>query len=722
MAMQEEISREQLCWEVQSLRAELENLKCEKADLEILLETTTEHSDTVEAELLSKAELAVRASEEQFRAIASATPVPVLVSRLSDGLIMYANAQMASLLETPLAELIGRRTPDFYFNPSDHPKVLDALDKNGHIKDYELQCKKGDGSNFWATISVQSLLFNGQPTALCALYDLTQRKEAEQILQESEKRLRRQSLALLQLGRQRTINNGALNLGVREIIEAAARTLDVEKVSVWLYNHFKFGTRYIKESQQNLATRSIADKQTEVIDPMAIDRRKQDLATNSKFKIPNLKLVCLDLYDRTNESHWSRQETSVNDPKVSNLDLEGNHSGENMRSSNPLESPLTTQNSIKTDLCNLSSEGEHSPIFPNTSNPNSSILNVAIRLGGQIVGILSLEHIGAPRQWALEERTFADSLANLVALAIEGFERQRAQEALSKAKSQLEITVDQRTAQLTATNKLLRIEIAERKRAEIALQEALHKAEAASRAKSTFLANMSHELRTPLNAIIGYSEIIEEEALEAGFDNLIPDTQKVQIAGKHLLTLINDILDLSKIEAGRMELYLENFDLGNLVEEVVGTLYPLVEKNRNQLQVDCPIDLGFMYADLTKVRQILFNLLSNALKFTEGGTVVLSATRELTDDSELVYLRVTDTGIGMSAQQQQGLFQPFIQGDASTTRKYGGTGLGLAISRLFCQMMGGDITLESEVGIGSTFTVQLKAKVELTEPLVVISH
>ncbi|TAG93849.1 MAG: PAS domain-containing protein [Oscillatoriales cyanobacterium] len=713
--MQEEPSREQLFWEVQSLRAELERLKHEKADLEILLETTTEHSDTVEADLLSKAESAVRASEDQFRAIASATPVPILVSRLSDGLIMYANAQMAFLLDTPLAELVGYSTPDFYFNPSERPKVLDALAKDGYVKNYELQCRKGDGSAFWAMISVQSLQFNGQPTALCALYDLTQRKEAEQILQESERRLRRQSLALLQLGRQRTINNGALNLGVREITEAAARTLEVEKVSVWLYNHFKFGTRYITDSQQNFVAKPIAHNQTQAIHPIAIDQQQNNLVTNSKFKIPNLKLVCLDLYDRTNESHFSRKETSVKGPKVSNLDLECDTAGENTRSSNPLELPLTNQNFLKTDLCNLSLEAENSPVLPNTCNPNSSILNVAIRLGGQIVGILSLEHIGAPRQWALEERTFADSLANLVALAIEGFERQRAQEALSKAKSQLEITVDQRTAQLTASNKLLRIEIAERKRAEIALQEALHKAEAASRAKSTFLANMSHELRTPLNAIIGYSEIIEEEALEAGLDNLIPDSQKIQIAGKHLLTLINDILDLSKIEAGRMELYLENFDLGNLIEEVVVTLYPLVEKNRNQLQVDCPIDLGFMYADLTKVRQILFNLLSNALKFTAGGTVVLSATRELTGDSEWVYLRVADTGIGMSAGQQQGLFQPFIQGDASTTRKYGGTGLGLAISRLFCQMMGGDISLDSEVDVGSTFTVQLKAKVDLVE-------
>ncbi|MEK0179575.1 MAG: PAS domain S-box protein [Oscillatoriales cyanobacterium] len=703
--MQEEPSKEQLFLEVQSLRAELENLKREKADLEILLETTTEHSDTIEADLLSKAELAVRSSEEQFRAIASATPVPVLVSRLCDGLILYANAQMASLLDTPSAELIGRHTPDFYFDPAERSKVLEILATNGHIQNYELHCKKADGSSFWAIISVQSLLFNGQPTALCALYDLTQRKEAEQALQESEQRLRRQSLALLQLGRQRTINNGALNLGVREITEAAARTLDVEKVSVWLYNHVKFGTRYATNTQANLAARAIAHNQSWVINREAIEIPVEHLVNHSKLPTQNLKLVCLDLYDRTSKSHLNRTKNHI---KVSNLDGEGDVGSENSPSSHPLDSALTTQNPVTT----LSLETEHTPILSQESTPNSSILNVAIRLGGQIVGILSLEHIGAPRQWALEERTFADSLANLVALAIEGFERQRAQEALSKAKSELEITVEQRTAQLTASNKLLRIEIAERKRAEIALQEALHKAEAASRAKSTFLANMSHELRTPLNAIIGYSEILEEEALEAGFEDLIPDTQKIQTAGKHLLTLINDILDLSKIEAGRMDLYLEDFHLGNLVEEVVATLYPLVEKNRNQLQFFSSPDLGVMYGDLTKVRQILLNLLSNALKFTQEGTVVISATRELTDGTEWIYLRVADTGIGMSPQQQEGLFEPFIQGDTSTTRKYGGTGLGLAISRLFCQMMGGDITIESELGVGSTFTVQLKAKVE----------
>ncbi|MEG4575627.1 ATP-binding protein [Microcoleus sp. N3A4] len=712
--MQEEPSREQLLLDVQRLSAELENLKREKAELEILLETTTEHSDTMKADLLGKAEVAALSSEDQFRAIASATPVPVLVSRLCDGLILYANAQLASLLNIPLEKLIGSSTPDFYFNPADRPKILDTLTKNGYLKNYELHCKKADGTLFWAMISVQPLQFNGEQTALCALYDLTQRKEAEQTLQESEKRLRRQSLALLQLGRQRTFNSGALNVGIREITEAAARTLEVEKVSVWLYNHFRYGTRYPIDPRLNFTERALAHNQTESIDTETAAREEKESVNPAKFKIPNLKLVCLDLYDRTHENHLSRESILASDLNFSVLGVEGDAPGENLRSDKALEPAPNSQNSIKTNLYPSSSIAEHFAVQPNATKPNSCILNVAIRLGGQIVGILSLEHIGAPRQWALEERTFADSLANLVALAIEGFERQRAQEALSKAKAQLEMTVNQRTAQLTAANKLLRIEIAERKRAEIALQEAVHKAEAASRAKSTFLANMSHELRTPLNAIIGYSEMLQEEALESGLENIIPDTQKIYNAGKHLLTLINDILDLSKIEAGRMELYLEKFDLGNLIEEVVATLHPLVEKNHNQLQVSCSVNLGVMYADLTKVRQILFNLLSNALKFTESGTVLLSATRERAGGSDWLYLQVSDTGIGMSAEQQHGLFEPFIQGDASTTRKYGGTGLGLAISRLFCQMMGGDISVESQLGVGSTFIVQLKAKVDIS--------
>jgi signal transduction histidine kinase/CheY-like chemotaxis protein len=232
-------------------------------------------------------------------------------------------------------------------------------------------------------------------------------------------------------------------------------------------------------------------------------------------------------------------------------------------------------------------------------------------------------------------------------------------------------------------------------------------AEQANRTKSTFLANMSHELRTPLNAIIGYSEMLEEEAGERGFEDLAPDLARIHTAGKHLLALINDVLDLSKIEAGKMELFLEDFDVRTLVQDVEATIRPLVEKGRNALEVNCPADIGTLHADLTRVRQVLFNLLSNAAKFTQHGRVRLEVFPLRLAGEDWIEFAVADTGIGLTPEQQRRLFQSFSQADPSTSRKYGGTGLGLVISRRFAQMMGGDIQLQSEFGRGSVFTVRL---------------
>jgi signal transduction histidine kinase/CheY-like chemotaxis protein len=231
----------------------------------------------------------------------------------------------------------------------------------------------------------------------------------------------------------------------------------------------------------------------------------------------------------------------------------------------------------------------------------------------------------------------------------------------------------------------------------------------ANRAKSTFLANMSHELRTPLNAIIGYSELIEEELQDEGMDEYIPDLHKIQTAAAHLLSLINDILDLSKIEAGKMELFLESVDIPRTISDVVSTVTPMIHKNNNTLEVDCPPDMGMMHTDLTKLRQVLFNLLSNASKFTDKGVVKLGVRRKTEGGKDWMLFTVQDSGIGMTDEQLERLFQDFSQADASTTRKYGGTGLGLSISRRFAQMMGGDITVTSEAGKGSTFTVQVVA-------------
>jgi GAF domain-containing protein/DNA-binding response OmpR family regulator len=233
----------------------------------------------------------------------------------------------------------------------------------------------------------------------------------------------------------------------------------------------------------------------------------------------------------------------------------------------------------------------------------------------------------------------------------------------------------------------------------------------ASQHKSQFLANMSHELRTPLNAIIGVTEMLREDA-EAAKQDLEP-LDRVLGAGRHLLALINDILDLSKIEAGRMELQLESFPLVPLINDVAKTMEPMAAKNRNRIVVDCRPDVGTVHADQIRVRQALLNLASNANKFTENGTVTIAAQPQRHDGRDWIMVAVTDTGIGMTAEQMGKLFQEFSQADASTTRKYGGTGLGLAISKRFCQMMGGDITVESEPGKGSTFTIRLPRIVQI---------
>jgi signal transduction histidine kinase/DNA-binding response OmpR family regulator len=262
-------------------------------------------------------------------------------------------------------------------------------------------------------------------------------------------------------------------------------------------------------------------------------------------------------------------------------------------------------------------------------------------------------------------------------------------ERLQAARAELEGRVEERTREVAEKSRQLEI---------------------ASRHKSEFLANMSHELRTPMNAIIGYSEMLQEDARAQHLDAMVPDLERIQGAARHLLGLINGVLDLSKIEAGKMDLYFEEVEVGQLVAEVAATIGPVVAKAGNTLRVRAPLELGWARTDVTKVRQVLFNLLGNAAKFTSGDEVELEVAREVSAAGDQLRLSVRDRGIGMSPEQVARLFQAFTQADASTTRKFGGTGLGLAITKAFVEMLGGTISVESTVGVGSTFTVRLPAR------------
>jgi signal transduction histidine kinase len=327
-----------------------------------------------------------------------------------------------------------------------------------------------------------------------------------------------------------------------------------------------------------------------------------------------------------------------------------------------------------------------------------------------IMGVLYADNVSHPGMFGEEDLKLLAGFANQAAIALDNaaLYKRIAEEARAR-EAELQLLVDERT-------KSLREALVEAETQRGLAQQAQQVAEDANLVKGRFLASMSHELRTPIGGILGYADIVKDQAQDIGHEELLPDLTKIEGAARHLLSVINDILDFSKVEAGKMTLFVEEFDLASIVRDVEGTVQPLVARKKNTLEVRCDEGLGTVRNDQTRVRQVLLNLLSNASKFTENGRIILEARRFKNDAGEdRIQLSVTDTGIGMTPEQLQKLFQAFTQAETSTSKKYGGTGLGLALCRQFCRMMGGDVSVTSELGQGSTFTADVPAMVVAQE-------
>ncbi|MBE9096654.1 PAS domain S-box protein [Tychonema sp. LEGE 07203] len=692
------------------------------------------------------AELA--ATEAELRALFAAMNELIIVVDSTGRYLKIAPTNM-SLLYKPSEELVGKTikemfpqvTADYFLN-----HIRAALDTQKTVSiEYDLTIDNREVC-FAASISPLS-----EASVIWVARDITENKRAESLQRTRQKQMFKQNTVLVELARNKALYRGDLQVALRQITEAAARTLNAEGAGAWLYDESRSKLQCLDQfwcsNQQHsqgaeLAAadypayfKALEEYRTIAADNALSDIRTKELVTSyfaqnnitSTLDAPvrlggqTVGVICIE--QAGNVRHWTIEEQNFAASLADLVSLAIEASDRDR-----------TQNALR------QAEQKYRSIFENAvegifqTTPEGRFLSVNPALA-RIYGYATPEELTSNltniRQQAYVNPKQRQKFMQVMQECgqISGFES----EVYRVDGSVIWISESAR-AVCSADGEVLYYEgsvedISDRKVFENALQVALEAAEAASTAKSAFLANMSHELRTPLNAIIGYSEMLQEETEELGYDEITPDLDKIRTSGRHLLSLINDILDISKIEAGRMDLYLETFDIAALIEEVADTATPLIEKNNNTLNLQEITNLGTMYGDITKVRQILLNLLSNAAKFTQNGTITLTASRESARNNseaiaenrsqtaensaqsnsskEFLVFNCTDTGIGMNQDQLQHIFQPFTQADASTTRKYGGTGLGLAISQRFCFMMGGNISVNSQVGVGSTFTIRL---------------
>ncbi len=769
-------------------------LKQARAELERRVEERT-------AELEKRTEELVQA-EQRFRAIVEASPTPLLLSSVADGTILYANDRLELLIGAEPGSMVGQKTPNFYFDPSDRPRVIERVRTQGSVRDFELRIKKTDGTPRWISLSTQPLIFDGEAAVASSLLDITERKQTEEALRASEESYRNLFDNLTELvyvqdlkGRFLNVNEAVVRaygytreelIGQEPGILAEPGLVDLEETrrrfglavsgesqrfdwwgrrkdgSVFPKEVVLTPARYFGQDVVIAVGRDISDRvaaetalrQSEehfrrlienasdlisILDPEGVIRYQSPAVTRMlgydpdemigknafdflppeevAFTLERLRYVVKHPGESVSaEFQFRHQDGSYRFFEATGRTLRPDDPGAGIIvNSRDVTDRVESERKLRMQKTLLEAQGEASIDAILVVSDDGTILSynrrfvemwdipdVVVESGSDDAALNAvLNQIEDPD-------AFIDRVAYLYAnpdveardeiLLRDGrvFDRYSAPIVSSEGEYYgriwffRDITAQKRHAE-------------ELEHARYEAEMAKVQAEAASRAKSQFLANMSHELRTPLNAIIGYAEMLVEEAEDVGQPDFIPDLTKIQSAGRHLHALINDVLDLSKIEAGRMEVHLEDVDVALLVENVRSTMQTVVEEKNNTFVVEQPGDLGRARSDPMKMRQMLFNLLSNAAKFTENGTVTLVAERT----SGFLVFHVCDTGIGMTTEQMSRLFQPFMQADTSTTRRYGGTGLGLTITRRFAELLGGTVEVESEPDHGTTFTIRL---------------